>query len=518
MALAFLVTLLLTPVCRLACRRFGWVDQPGIRKLHQRPIPRAGGIAIFLGYAVAICGCHEWTILPAVFAAFATGMLDDIVNLKPRTKIAGQVLASLLACAAGVLIGGGGVWWHVPLTIVWLVGCANAVNLIDGLDGVAAGIGICACGAALVSALLGGNSALALAAAPLLGALLGFLIYNFSPASIFMGDCGSNTVGFLLGCITILWSQTGASPARMTAPVIALAIPILDTALAIVRRFLRNESIFAADRGHIHHRLLARGFTPRRVAWILYAGGGFFACLAILLARSTYGGAPVLAAFGIAIWLALRYLRYDEFDSVGRVLFKGVLRGLVSAEVAVREVETAFRKARSIEECWMAVESHGSRLGLTRATMRVYGRMFAAEFGGGAETTGECWSLRVPLNGDDAMDLEIPFGAGSIGVAALPIVCERRWFPSWKPSVRKWRSPPRQAGGLCGPGDSSRTVTIIFTIEAQRHGEKQRQRQNQSPRRLPRTRRGLFFHLQSKFAKNCWRKRIFSTVSREPRQ
>jgi len=419
MALAFLVTLLLTPACRAACRRLGWVDQPGIRKLHQRPIPRAGGIAIFLGYALATCARHEWTILPAVFAAFGTGMLDDIVNLKPRTKIAGQALAALLACGAGVVIGGSGVWWHIPLTIIWLVGCANAVNLIDGLDGVAAGIGICACGAALVSGLLGGNGALALAAAPLLGALLGFLIYNFSPASIFMGDCGSNTVGFLLGCISILWARTCASPTRMAAPVIALAVPILDTALAIVRRFLRNESIFAADRGHIHHRLLARGFTPRRVAWILYAGGGFSACLAILLAAGSYSGAPVLAGFGIVIWLALRYLRYVEFDSVGRVFFKGGLRGLVSAEVAVREVETAFRQACSIEECWMAVESHGSRLGLARATMRIYGRTFTTEFGGGAETAGECWSLRIPLNGGGAMDLEAPFGAGSTAVAAF---------------------------------------------------------------------------------------------------
>jgi UDP-GlcNAc:undecaprenyl-phosphate GlcNAc-1-phosphate transferase len=415
MALAFLVTLLLTPACRVACQRFGWVDQPGARKLHQRPIPRAGGIAIFLGYAVAICARHEWTILPAVCAAFGTGMLDDIVNLKPRTKIAGQVLAALLACGAGVQIGGADVWWHIPLTIIWLVGCANAVNLIDGLDGVAAGIGICACGAALGSALIGGNSALALVTAPLLGALLGFLIYNFSPASIFMGDCGSNTVGFLLGCIAILWARTCASAAGMAAPVIALAVPILDTALTIVRRFLRKESIFAADRGHIHHRLLARGFAPRRVAWIFYTSGGFLGCLAILLAGGIYRSAPLLAAFGIAIWLALRYLRYDEFDSVGRVFFKGVLRDLLSAQLAVRELEAAMRRAQSIEECWMAVESHGSRLGLARATMQIYGRTFAAEF----REPGERWSLRVPLNGGGVMDLEVPFGAGSTGVAAF---------------------------------------------------------------------------------------------------
>jgi len=441
MPVAFLVTLLLTPACRAVCRRFGWVDQPGFRKLHQIPIPRAGGIAIFLGYAAALCTRHEWTILPAVFAAFGTGMLDDVVNLKPRTKIAGQALAALLACGAGVQIGGAGVWLHIPLTMIWLVGCANAVNLIDGLDGVAAGIGICVSGAALVSALIGGNAPLVAVSAPLLGALLGFLIYNFSPASIFMGDCGSNTVGFLLGCFTILWAQKCASVTGMAAPVIALAVPILDTALAIVRRFVRGEPIFAADRGHIHHRLLARGFSPRRVAGIFYAGAGFFACMAILLTAGTYSRGPVLAAFCIVIWLALRYLRYDELDSVGRVIFQGVLRDAVTTDIAVRELEAAVRRAQSVEECWMAVKSNGGRLGLGRATMQVYGKTFAAEFG----EPGERWSLRVPLNGGGAMDLEVPFGTASAGVAAFADSVRRTMAPKLE-SLRPLRAFAAAAG------------------------------------------------------------------------
>ena len=156
----------------------------------------------------------------------------------------------------------------VPLTILWLVGCSNAFNLIDGLDGLATGVGLFATATAFLSALLTGNIALAIVTAPLLGALLGFLPYNFSPASIFMGDCGSLTVGFLLGCFGVIWSQKSATLLGMTAPLIALAIPLLDTALAIARRFLRRQPVFGADRGHIHHRLLARGFTPRRVAYI----------------------------------------------------------------------------------------------------------------------------------------------------------------------------------------------------------------------------------------------------------
>jgi UDP-GlcNAc:undecaprenyl-phosphate GlcNAc-1-phosphate transferase len=227
----------------------------------------------------------------------------------------------------------------------------------------------------------------------------------------------------------------------MAAPVIALAVPILDTALAIVRRFVRGEPIFAADRGHIHHRLLARGFSPRRVAGIFYAGAGFFACMAILLTAGTYSRGPVLAAFCIVIWLALRYLRYDELDSVGRVIFQGVLRDAVTTDIAVRELEAAVRRAQSVEECWMAVKSNGGRLGLGRATMQVYGKTFAAEFG----EPGERWSLRVPLNGGGAMDLEVPFGTASAGVAAFADSVRRTMAPKLE-SLRPLRAFAAAAG------------------------------------------------------------------------
>jgi UDP-GlcNAc:undecaprenyl-phosphate GlcNAc-1-phosphate transferase len=376
------------------------VDWPDARKRHRLPVPRTGGIAIFVGYAAAVAMRGDWTILPAVVAAFGTGLLDDLVGLKPRTKIAGQMIAALLACAAGVRIGGGSAWWHVAITIIWLVGCTNAINLIDGLDGLAAGVGIFAAAAALGT----GNAALALWSAPLVGALLGFLPYNFS-ASIFMGDCGSNTVGFLLGCLTVRWSQNSGSLAGMSAPVIAMAIPIVDTALAILRRFVRNEPIFAADRGHIHHRLLERGFSPRRVVCVLYGGAGFFACLSVGLTRGTYSRAPLLAAFCVAVWLALRYLRYEEFDCLGRVFFGGVLRRALSSDLAVRQLEAAIVRAQTIEECWCAVEDSGRGLGLSGAKMQVYGRTFSAKFRE-TETSNDGWSLRILLSGADAIELD----------------------------------------------------------------------------------------------------------------
>jgi UDP-GlcNAc:undecaprenyl-phosphate/decaprenyl-phosphate GlcNAc-1-phosphate transferase len=411
---AFLLTLILTPVCRVLCLRWGWVDQPDARKLHRSPIPRAGGIAIFAGFTAGAGAGHAWAILPSVCAAFGIGLLDDIVDVRPWIKIAGQVVAAALLCLGFPV----GAWWHVPLMILWLVGCANAVNLIDGLDGLAAGIGVVGTLAAFAYAMLTGNFVLAAVSAPLIGALLGFLPYNFNPASIFMGDCGSNTVGFLLGCFTILWWQSNHRILGLAAPALVLALPILDTALAIFRRFLRLKPIFSADRGHIHHRLLARGFHTRKVACILYGGAGLCACFSILLSTSGAGAIPVIAAFGIVLGIALRYLRYEEFGSVRRVLMGGVLRRVFAADLALRELETAVAAAESIEDCWYAVIANGRALGLSHASMQAYGRKFVARFDEDAAAR-ECWSMRVVLEGAGAIDLDVPFDMAPAGAADL---------------------------------------------------------------------------------------------------
>ena len=441
---ALLLTLLITPACRAVCRRLGWLDRPAPRKLHRAPIPRTGGIAIFLGYAASLAllrflplgdassplagAAHSvWTLLPALLVAFATGLLDDLRNLKPWMKIAGQVFAAALACAAGVQIHSVGAnstsyaWWHIPLTIFWLVGCANAFNLIDGLDGLAAGVGLFATTTAFLSALLSGNAALALVTAPLLGALLAFLPFNFSPASIFMGDCGSNTVGFLLGCFAIVWSQKSATLLGMTAPLIALAIPLLDTALTIARRFLRRQDIFLADRGHIHHRLLSRGFTPRHVAYMLYASAGLVACLSLLLtAAAPPHRGLILVAFCIIVWLAIQYLGFEEFDSARRIVFGGVFRRVLYEDLTVRHLEASLSAARSVDECWAAIQAMGRSFGLSRLTLHACDRDFTAHFGEPV-AAGECWSLCVPLNGAGNIDLEIPFRSNRPPTSVAPL-------------------------------------------------------------------------------------------------
>jgi len=292
-ATSFLLALVLTPLCRNLFRRWGVVDHPDSgRRMHVRPVPRVGGIAIvgaYLGaFAVLLVSPLSagrmvveglplaWKLFPAAAAVFALGLIDDLRGLKSWQKFAGQTIAACMAMWGGVQVTGvAGLsvppWLGLPLTLLWLVGCSNAFNLIDGVDGLGAGAGLFATVTILLGALLHGNVALALATVPLAGALLGFLRYNFNPASIFLGDSGSLTVGFLLGCYGVLWAQKSTTMLGMTAPLMALGVPLLDTGIAIVRRFLRHQPIFEADAGHIHHRLLARGLTRSRPARPLWA-------------------------------------------------------------------------------------------------------------------------------------------------------------------------------------------------------------------------------------------------------
>ena len=299
---SFILSLVLTPVCRDFFCGIGVVDRPDWRKLHKQPIARVGGVAIALAYvgaylvlffsplrneALADNLPFILKVLPAGLLILATGLLDDLLNLKPWQKLLGQIAAASWAYWAGVriLILGGhttGDWWSLPVTVLWLVACANAFNFIDGIDGLAAGLGFFATVTTLVAALLQNNIYLALATVPLAGCLLGFLCFNFHPASIFLGDSGSLLIGFLLGCFGVIWVQKSATLLGMTAPLMVIAVPILDVCLSVARRMIRNKPIFSADRGHIHHQLMDRGWTPRTVALCLYAVTALAAVFSIM--------------------------------------------------------------------------------------------------------------------------------------------------------------------------------------------------------------------------------------------
>ena len=415
--IAFVLSLTLTPLCRDLALRYGWVDQPDhARKIHSRPIPRVGGIPILIACLLSAHAAETRILLPSLLAIFLIGLADDLVGLAPWHKLAGQLAAAALACSAGVRMNNLAghplpAWCAVPLTVFWLVACTNAVNLIDGVDGLAAGIGLCATLTTLTAGLMHGHYALALATAPLAGALCGFLRYNFTPASIFLGDCGSLPLGFLLGAYSVIWCDKSVTLLGMTAPLIALSVPLLDTSLSIARRFLRGQPIFAADRRHIHHRLLDRGLSPRRVALVLYGVCGLAALFSLVLsaAEGHYAG-PILALFCAAAWIGIHQLGYAEFDIVGRLASPRTFRRAVDCQMRLRTLEEALAGASTVDECWLAVRQASRDLGFQHLVMRLDHSLYedSAEDREGSpdrHALENLWTLDIPLSDTEYIKL-----------------------------------------------------------------------------------------------------------------
>jgi len=427
---AFVLSLFLTPLVRNVFGSLGVVDQPdNQRKLHKKPIPRVGGIAIALAYGLAFALLiaakfksgqiivHSLPFIirlfPAAALMFLTGLLDDLIHLKPWQKLLGQVVAAYVAYCGGIQIHAIGRasfdhWWSLPATIIWLVACANAVNLIDGLDGLAAGVGFLSTITMLLASLMQQNVDLALATLPLACAILGFLRYNFNPATVFLGDCGSLFIGFLLGCYGVLWSQKSTTILGMTAPLLALSVPLLDTCLAITRRFLGNKPIFGADRGHIHHRLLDRGFTPRRVALVLYALCAIGAMLSLFMIANHRYQLVILVVFCVVAWLGIQRLGFIEFDLAGKLILQGSFRRLLSSQISLHSFQTAFESAQTIEECWSLLKLHYREFGFSEIRMRIEGTVHldCAETSNGLHK----WRIEIPISTTDYVSLTMKQG------------------------------------------------------------------------------------------------------------
>jgi UDP-GlcNAc:undecaprenyl-phosphate GlcNAc-1-phosphate transferase len=299
--------------------------------------------------------------------------------------------------------------WGFIFTIVWLVGCTNAFNLIDGLDGLAAGIGLFATVTTLIVALLRGNNGLALAAAPLVGCLLGFLVYNFNPASVFLGDSGSLLIGFLLGCYGIIWSQKCATMLEITAPLMTLAIPLTDTVVSMTRRFIRLQPIFGADNDHIHHRLLRRAAgNPRSVAILIYLVCALAAGFSLLQSMMTAAYAAVVAcAFCIAIWLGIHSLGYIEFRVAGRLLLGGELRRMLRAAVRLRTLEESLAAAATSDDFWLCIVQASRAFDFSRMSLAIGGRVYEERFNGAPSEN--CWSISIPLTPTDYIEFAQEF-------------------------------------------------------------------------------------------------------------
>jgi UDP-GlcNAc:undecaprenyl-phosphate/decaprenyl-phosphate GlcNAc-1-phosphate transferase len=389
-ALAFLISLLLTPLVRDVFLKIGVVDVPdGERKSHRKNIPRVGGIAIFLSYTIAYAALAMLTdpvkgpipysfdsrnwLFAGVTVIFATGLLDDLLTLRPKQKLLGQIIAATLVWCGGIEINlfhnmPAAHWLSFPVTVFWLVACTNAFNLIDGLDGLAAGAGFFATATMIVAAILDHNLALALATVPLAGSLLAFLCFNFNPASVFLGDCGSLTIGFLLGCFGMMWSQKITTLFGLSAPLMAVSLPLLDTSIAIARRVLRNRPVFSPDRGHIHHRLLDRGNSPRQTALLLYGAcliTGIFSLSQQLLHWNF--GPLVLLGFLISAGLAVNYLGYLEFAVAGQVLSRKLLFRIIEDEIKIHQLDSSLTECGTERERLETISKACRSLGFKEA-------------------------------------------------------------------------------------------------------------------------------------------------------
>ncbi len=308
-AIAFLVALtaaaLLIPPIRLWAAAHDLFDVPGGRKVHSQAVPRLGGVAIavgfYLGVAVAVllplgsvpgASAHDVrAILVGGAILVAAGVVDDVMGLAPLIKLLAQLLAAVVAAALGLSLHVLAFPWgtmelgimSLPLTVIWIVAVVNAINLIDGLDGLAAGVVLIALVAFFVIAPNHASVTLVVGAAA--GAALGFLVYNLHPASIIMGDAGSMLLGFVTAAVGIAISSPGSGFVPIYVPMVVLALPLGDMAWAVLRRSLGGRSIFVADAGHVHHRLLRGGLSQREVVVLLHLVAAVFAAIGVLLGR-----------------------------------------------------------------------------------------------------------------------------------------------------------------------------------------------------------------------------------------
>ena len=376
-AAAFATTYVLVPVVKRLAIRLDAVDYPSKRRINTRPIPRMGGLAVFAGLVVAcilqIVGTWNWgwpsalvphpsmsLNYPMLAVSFclitAVGAIDDVVSLRPRAKLAGQIVAASVAAAGGLVIGsvvnpfvpGAYIdlgWFAYPITVVYLVAFANIINLIDGLDGLATGISAIAAFAMFGFAALSGRGDAAALSIALFGSALAFLRFNFHPASIFLGDAGSLLLGFALGTISLLSVSRTAALTSLLIPLIVAGVPILDTLSASVRRKRAHVSIGQADKGHIHHRLIQEGYDQRQAVLLIYAW-----CILLALGATVINQVPVEARIFIFILLLVCSAAF----AMRLHLFEPVLRHHYNPKTHTDELVTpddpAFQEEEEAEE------------------------------------------------------------------------------------------------------------------------------------------------------------------------
>lgn len=349
-AITVISSLVLTPLVIRFAKKIGAIDAPNSRKMHSAPIPRMGGISVFISLLIGITslyimqpsalfytwisGWYGISLFTTLLCVLAIGIVDDIRSLTPLEKVGGQLILALIAYFSGFGISIGNTMGilDLPFTLIWIIGVTNALNLIDGLDGLASGVAIIASATIALISCLHGDTATSIISVMLIGSLIGFLKYNFNPAKIFLGDSGSLFLGFLLSILSLksyTKTQTGFA---ILIPVLILGLPIMDTFLSMIRRVLNSflpenagkrkisdilKSMFRPDRGHIHHKLIFLGLSTRNAVISLYIFSTVMGLGALVITVvSTQIALVSLLIVGLFIASIIKRLQYREFSKV----------------------------------------------------------------------------------------------------------------------------------------------------------------------------------------------------------
>jgi UDP-N-acetylmuramyl pentapeptide phosphotransferase/UDP-N-acetylglucosamine-1-phosphate transferase len=371
-----LVAMFLVPVVSRLARLYHLVDEPGPRRIHQNAVPRIGGIAIIIstfslvlpvfflnntiGQYFRDSRLEFVTLLAAATFIFIVGMIDDLHPIRGKIKLLCIIGASLAICASGATISDISLgksfhlqtgWAAWPMTVAWIVVITVCINLIDGLDGLAAGIAAIVCGTLVLLAFWSNQAGITVLMLALLGSVTGFIFFNFYPARIFMGDCGSMFLGFMIGASSIICQNKTSTLVGLAVPFLVLGAPILDTGLVVVsRRILERRSIFSADRNHLHHRLLAYGFRHRTVVIVIYATTATFASIGALTLTTRGEWTTGLLVGGLL-------LLFSMFAVLHRGRIWKILKALKYNWKIARE---AGKEKRIFENAYMKLQESGS--------------------------------------------------------------------------------------------------------------------------------------------------------------
>lgn len=308
LVICFFAAILLTPIVKILAFKIGATDKPNHRKVHSRIMPRLGGLAIFISFVIGTkilnpIGEFHLPIMIGSLIIILTGILDDVKEISPKVKLLGQIVAAGVVVIYGGLkvefinLPFGGIidfgYLSIPLTMIWIIGITNAINLIDGLDGLAGGVSSIALLTIAGMSIVMGNYYVTVMALIAAASTIGFLLYNFHPAKIFMGDSGALFLGYIISVLSLL-GYKNVTFISLVIPVIILGVPISDTFFAIIRRLVNKQPLSAPDKSHLHHCLLKAGFSHRQTVLLIYAMAAIFGLVAFIFSQATVWGSMIV--------------------------------------------------------------------------------------------------------------------------------------------------------------------------------------------------------------------------------